>query len=250
MDALTSVEVSVLGWPATWLAIWAMIVLAALVQSTTGFGMGLVSSPVLILIEPTLVPGVIIAMGVPVMLLVVGRERHALDLRPVAWAVAGRLPGAAVGAVAVVVLGTRQLALAFAAALLIAVAVSLAGFGIARTARNMIGVGFVSGVMGTATSIGSPPMALVYQHDQGPDLRTAIAAYMTGGAVFSLGLLAIFDQFGTRELIRAGAMVPPSILGFWASRWTVDILDRGRTRAAVLVFASAAAVVIGARTLV
>ena len=63
------------------LAASAIITVGATVQATVGFGLGLVAAPVLLLIEPMLVPGPLMASGVILTLLMAYRERQDLDFR-------------------------------------------------------------------------------------------------------------------------------------------------------------------------
>ena len=57
------------------LAASAIITLGATVQATVGFGLGLVAAPVLLLIEPRLVPGPLMSEGVILSLLIAYRDR-------------------------------------------------------------------------------------------------------------------------------------------------------------------------------
>ena len=43
--------------------------------------------------------------------------------------------------------------------------------------------------MGSITSIGGPPMALVYQHRTGPELRATLALFFVFGSSLSILLL-------------------------------------------------------------
>lgn len=235
--------------PAAWLVAFLIVSLGATLQSTTGFGLGLVSAPVLVLLDPTLVPSVVLGLAVPLAVVMVVRERGDFDFGLVRWAMVGRLFGAFAGAWVVVSLGSRELSIVFAASLLLAVGLSLAGLSIRRTATTMLNAGFVSGMMGTATSVGGPFLALLFQNASGPKLRTTMAAFMAFGGLTSLGLLAAVGEFGGRELGVSVALAPAMFVGFGASRWTVTYLDRGYTRPAVLTFAAAAAVVIVIRAL-
>lgn len=210
-------------------------------QGALGFGVGLVGAPVLLLIDPALVPTVIIGLGTPITYLVAWRERRALTIRPVAWAITGRLPGTIVGSLAVAALSDRWLAALFAFALLSAVAVSVVRPSVAPTHRAMFAAGFGSGLMGTATSVGGPPMALVLQNRTGPQLRAAMGVFMAAGATFSLIALAAVGEFHGRQLLVIAALAPAALAGFYVSRWTNRFLDRGYTRQAVLLFATLSA---------
>src|SRR5690606_15414156 len=102
----------------------AAVLIGACIQGSLGFGLGLVAAPVLVMLDTSLVPSVVLGIGVPLTYLVAWRERRSLDLRGVSWAMAGRIPGTVIGSVAVVLLSDRWLAGMFAVALLFAVVLS------------------------------------------------------------------------------------------------------------------------------
>ena len=232
-----------------WVIAVSVVVVGAILQGSMGFGLGLVTAPILVLLDPELVPGVIIGTGVPLALLIAWRERKALDAKLVRWAIVGRFPGSIAGSLAVVALGTRSLAIAFALSILLAVVVSIAGVSVRRTNSTMLTAGFLSGLSGTATSVGGPPMALVMQHSTGPELRAALATFMAFGSVFSLTMLIIVGEFAERELGITAVLVPAAALGFAVSARTNAVLDRGHTRTAVLTVAAVSAVAILVRSL-
>ncbi|MFZ8997321.1 MAG: sulfite exporter TauE/SafE family protein [Ilumatobacteraceae bacterium] len=226
------------------------VLVGSCIQGSLGFGLGLVAAPVLVIIDTTLVPSVVLGMGVPLTYLVAWRERAALDLRRVSWAIAGRVPGTVLGSVAVLALSERWLAGLFAVAILLAVAASVVGLGVEPTRRAMFVAGAGSGFMGTATSVGGPPMALLLQHEEGPELRASMAAFMAFGATISLAALVVVGEFDRHALIVTAVLVPAVLVGFGTSRWTNPVLDRGYTRPAVLVFAAASALSILVRDVI
>jgi uncharacterized membrane protein YfcA len=232
-----------------WTFAIAAVLLGSLLQGSLGFGLGLLAAPIVVLIDPTLVPGALIGLIVPLALLVAWRERHALDIDLVRWAIVARFPGAFVGAVAVAVLGTRSLAIAFSVSILVAVAVSLAGLAVRQTTPNLVMAGFVSGVTGTATSIGGPPMAIVLQHSSGPQLRAAMSTFNAVGSVASLLMLLALGQLDSRDAGVSAVLVPAALAGFLISGRTNRVLDRGHTRQAVLAVAAISALAILVRVL-
>ena len=56
--------------------------------------------------------------------------------------------------------------------------------------RNVVLAGATSGLLGTATSIGGPPMALVWQRNSGARLRGTMSGFFLIGSVMSLVVLA------------------------------------------------------------
>ncbi|MEQ8439226.1 MAG: sulfite exporter TauE/SafE family protein [Ilumatobacter fluminis] len=217
------------------------LLIGACIQGSLGFGLGLVGAPMLVIIDPTLVPSVVLAVGTPLTYLVAYRERKALDVRPVSWAIGGRIPGTVLGTMAVVAFGTSTLAALFAGSVLLAVVLSVIGLSVEPSRGSLLTAGFFSGLMGTATSVGGPPMALLFQRREGPELRASLAAFMAFGATLSIAVLAIAGQFEGRHVKVTLALAPAVLLGFVLSSWTNRFLDRGHTRQAVLIFATLSA---------
>jgi uncharacterized protein len=217
------------------------VAVGACAQGVLGFGLGLVAAPVLAMVDTDLVPGPLLFVGVPLTVMVALRERGSLDFHGVRWALVGRIPGTVAGAVAVSALPERPLAILLALVVLTAVLLSLGGWRVRPTPGTLVTAGTASGFMGTATSIGGPPMAIVYQRRAGPELRATLAAYFLVGAAFSLALLAVAGEFRGPELVHGLVLLPGVLVGFACSRLAAPLLDRGYTRAAVLSFSSASA---------
>jgi uncharacterized protein len=221
----------------------------AALQAVLGFGLGLIAAPVLALVDPALVPGPLLFVMVPLTVLVARRERGSLDLRGIRWALAGRVPGTIAGTVAVATLPERYLAVLLGGVVLLAVVLSVAGWGVRPTSPTLLVAGAASGFMGTATSIGGPPMALVYQRRSGPELRSTLAAYFVVGAAFSLATLSVAGQFDSRRLSQGLWLLPGVLAGYAMSARLARFLDGGHTRTAVLVASAISATVLIARQL-
>lgn len=219
------------------------------VQGSVGFGLNLIAAPVLALVDPTLVPGPALVMALVLTILLAVRERHAVEWDGVAWAVAGRLPGTAVGATAVAVLSPSELSIGVAVAVLVGVAITATGVRLHPTRATLIGAGALSGVMGTASSIGGPPMAMVYQRSPGATLRATLSGFFAVGALLSIGLLAVVGRFGGAEMRDAAVLLPSLLVGFAASAPLCRVLDRGHTRVAVLAVSAGSAVALLAQQL-
>jgi uncharacterized membrane protein YfcA len=104
--------------------------------------------------------------------------------------------------------------------------------------------------MGTTTSIGGPPIALVYQESDGPTFRSTLATYFALGASISLAALAVAGRLGSHEL-RLGMLLWPGVLiGFVLSKPLTRRLDDGWTRPMVLTISALAAMLLLAQELV
>lgn len=224
--------------------------LGAMLQGSVGFGMNVLAAPILAVIDPRFVPGpLLVAAGVMTALVLV-RERAALSVRQVGWAFAGRIPGSVLGALAVAAMSVRTLSITLAVIVLAAVAVSAVGVTVPITRRSLVIAGGLSGFTGTSTSVGGPPMALLYQRQEGAGIRADLSGFFLLGVMLSITLLALTGAFGADELRLGALTIPPVVLGFIASRWTRERVSGPRVRPAVLALAGLSAFGLLVRTLV
>lgn len=218
-----------------------VITTAAMVQSTTGFGLGVVAAPLLAIIDPAMVPGPLLALALCLSVLVAWRERTSIRFSELGAALAGRLPASFLAGLTVGFLPPQHFLLMFALMILAAVALSLSGWRLAPTTRNLVVAGAVSGYMGTITSVGAPPMAIVYQHAPGPQMRATMGAFFVAGSAISLAALATFGAFGWQDLLLSVKLIPAMVLGFAISGLVVKVVDRGYARTAVLTLCTTSA---------
>jgi uncharacterized membrane protein YfcA len=232
------------------LAANAAVAFGAAVQGAVGFGMALLAAPLLVLVRPELVPGPLLINGLALTLLVARRERDSIDLRGVKWALVGRIPGVALGALALASVSTQQMSLLVGLSVLAGVASGASRLRVAPTPGILLGAGLLSGIFGTVASIGGPPLALVYQHAPGPRLRGTLAGYFMVGALMSLAALISIGRYGADELTWTLLLLPGTVLGFACSSRFTGWVDAGRTRRAVLGITTAAGVAAVLRSLV
>lgn len=218
--------------------------LGATLQGSVGFGLGMLAAPVLILIDPRMVPGPLLFSALVLTILLAHRDRASIDFGGLGWAVAGRVVGVTAGAAALAVWPSDRIALLFGTLVLLSVGISTSGFHFRPNRWTLAVAGSLSGFMGTTVSIGGPPMALVYQHAAGPRVRGTLSGFLVVGAAMSLVALWVVGRFGLEEVMRAGVLLPGIYAGYLASRWTVGPLDRGYTRKAVLVVSAIAGIVV------
>jgi uncharacterized membrane protein YfcA len=219
----------------------AAVAVGSFVQGSVGFGLGLLGAPVLALVDPRLVPGPLLVAATLLACVLLWRERHDVDLAGLRWALVGRVPGTVAGAAALSLLPGRRLSLGFALLVLLAVVLSLLDLHVAPTPHTLFTAGAVSGFMGTASGIGGPPMALVYQRAPGARLRATMAGYFVVGSVLSVAGLAAFGRFGAEEARLSTVLLPFVLVGLGISGLAGRRLDRGHTRTAVLAASALAA---------
>ena len=205
-----------------------VILVAGCLQGSIGFGMGMLAAPFIALIDTTLLPVLVIMLAMVVTLVVVVMDRAALDLRGAGWARAGRVPGL------VTVMSTAVLSWTVAVVVLLGVVVSLRGWRPRVTRATQAVAGALSGLMGTTTSVGGAPMAIIWQGSEGPRLRGTMSAFFLIGSSLSLVALFLWGAVPTHALATAAWMAPFAVAGVVLSRFVNRFLNRRRTRAVAL----------------
>jgi hypothetical protein len=229
-----------------WQYVLAILVVAvgAMIQGSLGFGLGLVSAPALALIDATFIPGPLLLVGVAVTLTVFLRERGAVDWKGMKWAIFGRVIGTIAGGWAVVAFSKDAVIVLVAVLVLAGVLMTSIGWKIKTNRITLSTAGLVSGVMGTLTSVGGPPMALVYQRETAQKLRATLAGFFLVGATFSLLTLAVSGGMSEHDFVLGALMLPGYVIGMIANRWASKFLDKGYSRVAVLSFSALSSIVL------
>ncbi|MHA1563762.1 MAG: sulfite exporter TauE/SafE family protein [Alphaproteobacteria bacterium] len=222
--------------PQTYAIACIVIAIAATVQGSTGLGFSMVAAPVLAILNPIFVPGPMLVLALFVSAMVALREWRSIDRKGIAYALAGRIPASFLAGFTVAAIPAAAFSGLFGGFVLLAVLLSWAGWRLVPTPRNFVMVGMVSGYMGTITSIGAPPMALIYQHSSGAKVRSSLGAYFVFGAAWSLIALAMFGVVGWSDFLLSVNLLPPLILGFVASNWVVTHINKSHVRRIVLIF--------------
>jgi uncharacterized membrane protein YfcA len=227
----------------------AAVLLASCLQASIGFGIGMLAAPVVALVDPALIPGTLIMVATLVTLIVVIREREDIDLHGTGWALVGRVPGTITGALLLAMLPERALTILLAGVVLVGVALSSVGWIPAPRRRNVVLAGATSGVLGTATSIGGPPMALVWQRNSGARLRGTMSGFFLVGSVMSIAALALTGAVTGQTVVAFAALVPAAIAGYALSRRINHLLDPKRLRWLAIGASTVGAVVLIGREL-
>jgi uncharacterized membrane protein YfcA len=210
--------------------------LGATLQGSVGFGLGFVAVPLLAFIDQRYLPGPLLLSALFLTMLLAFREHRAIQFNGIKWVISGRFIGSLVGAQLLVLVPRNQLALLFAVMVMIGVILSVSGLHLPMNNRNLLAGGSLSGLMSTTSAIGGPPLAMLYQYLNGPELRGTLSGIFMVGAVISLFFLVLVDRFGMIELKLSLILLPGIFTGYFLSKHTARILDRGFIRPAILLF--------------
>ncbi len=220
------------GWVVVVLA--STLVVGAAVQGLVGLGLGLVAAPVTALVEPTLMPSLLLWLAALMPFVTLVREHHQIDWRGLGWSLPARLPGTVVGVAFVAWFSTRELGIAVGLMVLLSVLLTVRSVRIPVNRRTLVGAGLIGGITGTTTSIGGPPLAILYQHRHPEQIRSTLAIYFLLGAVLSLIGLGIAGSLEMRTLLMALLLAPCLFVGFVASRPLRRVVQASHIRGGVL----------------
>ncbi|CAM5182786.1 putative membrane transporter protein OS=Castellaniella defragrans OX=75697 GN=HNR28_003574 PE=3 SV=1 [Castellaniella defragrans] len=235
--------------------LWVYVLMAALIlgsaflQGVGGVGFTMFAAPVALMVSPELVPGPLLTLGGLATLLTAMRERRNIAWTPASFALGGRAVGTLIAVMALSHLAPGSLGLVFAGLILLAVILSASGLRFAVTHRNAGIAGLVSGIMGTLTSVGSPPLAIVMQYSTPPTIRATIGAILACGATVSLAALTLTGHYGLHDVLLSTTLLPFLFLGFWLSNRARHRVSAPALRRGLLIFCAASAIGLAFKTL-
>ncbi len=216
----------------------AAVLAGAFIQGASGMGFALIVVPVLALVHPEAIPGALLFLMLPLNAYVAWRERGAIDRSGAGWITLGRFAGTFAGLGILLVLSTYWLNQFVGISTLLAVLASVLAPSFTPGKKAFIATGLVTGITETATGIGGPPLALVYQHAPVATLRSTVALCFLVGEVISLAVLGISGALQWSHLSYAVLCLPALLLGMGLSSLVHHKLDQRRLRIGVLVFAT------------
>jgi len=226
-----------------------VLILGATVQSLVGLGLGLVAAPVVTLLEPSLMPVLLLVLGMLLPMTTLARERRDIDWRGLGWSLPLRFPGTWLGVLLLAALSERTLGVAVGVMVLLAIGLTASSAVVPKTPTSLMAAGFASGITGTTSAIGGPPIALVYQSQPPREIRSTLAVYFIVGSALSLAGLALADQV-SMSTIQLGLLLTPTLLiGSWLGHALHGRLPEHRMRLAVLAVCGGSAAVLLVRSL-
>ena len=208
----------------------AIVFLGAYVQSSIGFGLAIIAAPILFFIDPLYVPAPVTVCALTLSLANALKHRHAISFQGLKFAIIGRIPGTVLGGLLLLWISQQALALWIGLSVVAAVILSLRNVVFNPTNTAMLAAGFMSGFMGTSSSIGGPPMALILQHQANDFIRANMAAFFVISCIMSLAMLATVGHFGLLQLRLALPLIPACLAGYWVAMRTVHLISHQNLR--------------------
>ena len=212
----------------------------ACLQGVAGYGIGTLSAPLMFLVSPLFLPGSLILNAVLLTVMMLFRNRANLSFREVRFAIGGDVVGTVLAGLTLMVLSTKGFELIFGGLILFAVILSVAGLRPQLSPRTSLVAGAASGYMGTITAVGGPPMALIYQNEQGPLVRANMSAFFLFASCASVLALLLSGHIGALEVKLFVATFPGVLIGFLLSGKLIHRVPFGALRPLILGIAAVA----------
>ncbi|MGY1720996.1 TSUP family transporter [Blastococcus sp. SYSU DS0552] len=200
--------------PLALLACGLAVLVASVVQTATGMGFGLLAGPLVLLVQPALVPGPLLVGTLTALLPVVWRERSALELDNLRGAMLASAPGVVVGLGLVQVIDGRLLGITVAVVVLLACGASLAGVRLPGGRRALTVAGFASGTLSTVAATPGPPLVVTYRAPTPAAQRANLSVFFVGTTLLSLGVLVAGGELDGGGLLTGAGLVPFVLTGF------------------------------------
>lgn len=225
----------------TWLGCAAVLMLGAFVQRATGFGLAIVGAPLLLMLEPRLVPVILVLFGFTVSLMMVRHYWHEVRLDSIGMALVGRLPGNALGIWLLLAAPMFLLEKLIAVIVLFAVLVTLCRFQLPVNRITLFGAGVLSGIFGTVAAIGGPPIVLLMHGLPADRVRGNLAAFFILTSMLTLMTLALANQVQLWHFQVALTFLPAVLIGNALADAIAHRIDRRWLQGASLVLCTLAA---------
>lgn len=224
------------------------VLLASIVQTSTGMGFAMIAAPLLALISLEFVPGPMLFVNLFLSLFMLGDGRSHVVRREIIILCPAILIGTLLGVAILSRIPSSTLGVLFACLILLAVAITLVAKAQPLTGRNLTLCGIAVGTMGSTSGIPGAPLVVLYQNEPIEKTRPTMALIFTFSYITSLIALTYGGAFNTRLAMDGLALLPGLVLGFGIGKWARQYLTQAVGRLLMLSIASAGAFLLLAKT--
>ena len=190
-----------------------LLFVSSAVQGVLGFGFAVIASPIIVQINPNLVPQLLALLGLPIALRVFFREKDGVDLSKVKPLIVGRLVGGPIGLLLLLNLSEKYLSIAVGVIVLVAGLGSFFGWVINRNNLNSFLAGTFSGIFGMVAAVGGPPVALLYRNTKSEEFRPSLNSVFSIGILITLSLLVLSGNLFMDHLLLFVLFLPFVLIG-------------------------------------
>ena len=225
------------------------VFVAAFIQGSTSIGFALITAPVIGILQPALLPVCVLVLMLPLNFYVLWRERRAVDRFGASWITGGRILGTADGLWVLAALSVNHLSIFVGVSTIAAALATLLMPAFSPSRHIFVAAGLVTGVTETATGIGGPPLALIYQHKPVSVMRSTLALCFLVGQLVSLMTLLVAGRISMLQITAVALLLPALLAGAVLSHFVHHRISNRVLRAFVHVFSITSGLVLLAHAL-
>ena len=203
---------------------------SAAIQGILGFGFAVISSPILVQIEPLLVPQILSLLALPMTFRIYQREKSKVDWKPFKFLFLGRIIGGPLGLLLLINLSEQLLSISVGAIVLFGGLATHYGWIVKRDNKTSWIAGTLSGVFAMIAGVGGPPIAILYRGTAGNEFRPSLNAVFTFGITITLGLLLISGEIFRDHLTLILYLAVPVAIGLRLSSFFSNISEMAISR--------------------
>lgn len=225
------------------------VLIASIVQTSTGMGFAMIAAPLLALISIEFVPGPMLFVNLFLSLFMLSDGRSHVVRREIAILCPAILIGTLIGVAILSHVPASTLGILFACLILLAVVMTLIAKAQPLTSRNLTICGIAVGTMGSTSGIPGAPLVVLYQKEDIEKTRPTMALIFTFSYITSLIALTYSGSFNAMLALDGFALLPGLVLGFGIGKWARRYLTKAMGGVLMLSIAAIGSVLLLAKSL-
>lgn len=195
-----------------------IILVASILQTSTGFGFSVIATPFLLLIfQPAETIQIILIYSLIISTVLIKNNSKNIDYGILKRFIAGSIAGMPLGMVIFLLIDTEKLKLIVSVMIIVLTIMLIFRFRIKETKRRDLGVGAISGAFTTSMAMSGPPLLLYFSgtDTEKAKLRDTTLAFFLFIAFFSLIIQLIFAGTNMTTWIASGLGLPLVLIGLF-----------------------------------
>ncbi|MDC2889725.1 sulfite exporter TauE/SafE family protein [Psychrosphaera algicola] len=207
-------------------------------RALVGFGLGLLSAPLVFLIDPELVLGPMILLALLNTVILSLKFKDKIDVSQTKLSLIGGTFGVFFAAIFIGLISIEQYQKIFGFLVLLAVSLSVLGIKPKVNYVSSLVASFVSGVMGTITSAGGAPMGLLYQSEEKSTVKANLSIFFVYLNAIAIIALLLAGKASTQDFIHFLQLAPAILIGICLSNFINNLINPKLMRILVLLVAT------------
>lgn len=195
-----------------------IVLLAAILQTSTGFGFSIMATPFLLLIfEANEAIQINLLLSLVISIALISKIRKDVDTGVLKRFIIGSLPGLAIGMTVFLMVSTRQLKIGIGIAILVLTILLIRNVRLRKTKRRDMFVGGLSGAMTTGIGMPGPPLLLYFAGTDTGKEKLRATTLMFYLYIYAVSLLIQVVFAGTTKTVwtSSGLALPLIFIGLY-----------------------------------